>query len=85
MKAVHTLGAATGSRQRSAFYLEHMTKTRLRPFRPLVYRLYLAVVHSGWVAARAASIAARRDPDKVDKVSALLRGHAAALRSVIQH
>jgi N-acetylglucosaminyl-diphospho-decaprenol L-rhamnosyltransferase len=84
MKAVHALGGATGSDQRSPLYLDHMTRTRLRPFRPLVYRLYLAVVHSGWVAARAASIAARRDPEKMDKVTALLRGHAAALRTVIE-
>jgi N-acetylglucosaminyl-diphospho-decaprenol L-rhamnosyltransferase len=82
MKAVHALGGATGSHRRSPLYLEHMTRTRLMPFRPTAYRLYLAVVHSGWVLARAASIVGSGDPDTRDKVAALLRGHAAALRGV---
>ena len=82
MQAVHTLGGATGSRQRSATYLEHLTRTRLRAFRPLPYRLYLAVLHSGWILARALALYARKDPDAATKAKALLRGHAAALRTV---
>ncbi len=35
LRAVHGLGAATGSRRRSPLYLEQITRTRLRPFRPL--------------------------------------------------
>ncbi len=52
MVAVHRLGAVTGSAARSPFYLEHMAATRLRPFRPLAYRLYLAAVHSGYAILR---------------------------------
>ena len=38
---------------RSPLYLEHMAATRLRPFRPLAYRLYLAFMHTGYVLLRA--------------------------------
>jgi N-acetylglucosaminyl-diphospho-decaprenol L-rhamnosyltransferase len=82
MEALHPLGGETGSHSRSALYLEHMTRTRLMPFRPTAYRLYLAVVHSGWVLARAASIVGRGGPEMRNKVGALLRGHTAALRGV---
>ena len=53
MVAVHRLGGVTGSASRSPFYLEHLTATRLRPFRPLAYRLYLAALHSGYALLRA--------------------------------
>lgn len=82
MRAIHRLGAATGSRQRSALYLEHMTRTRLRPFRPLPYRLYLAVLHSGWVLIRSAALIARGDPGARAKTRALFRGHRDALATV---
>ncbi len=84
MKAVHALGGATGSHRRSPLYLDHMTRTRLRPFRPVAYRLYLAMIHSGWILARAAAIVGSGDPEAKDKVTALLRGHAAALRAVFE-
>jgi GT2 family glycosyltransferase len=53
MVAVHRLGAVTGSAARSPLYLELMAATRLRPFRPLAYRLYLAVLHSVYALVRA--------------------------------
>jgi N-acetylglucosaminyl-diphospho-decaprenol L-rhamnosyltransferase len=52
MAAVHRLGAATGSAERSPFYLERMAATRLWPFRPLAYRLYLALLHSAYTMLR---------------------------------
>ncbi len=53
MVAVHRLGGVSGSAARSPLYLEHMTATRLRPFRPLAYRLYLVALHSGYALLRA--------------------------------
>jgi GT2 family glycosyltransferase len=82
MKAVHTVGGVTGSARRSPLYLEHMTRTRLRPVRPIPSRLYRAAVHSGWILARAAAIIGRKDVEKSAKVLALLRGHAAAQRAL---
>jgi len=81
MRAVHALGAATGSERRSPLYLEQITRTRLRPFRPLAYRLYLAVVHSLWVAVRASVLQAQGDREGV---AALLRGHRYALATLTQ-
>lgn len=83
MAAIHGIGAATGSNRRSPTYLEHITRTRLRPFRPLVYRLYLAALHSGYVAVRAAWHAGR-GPSGLAAARALLRGHAAALAALTQ-
>jgi GT2 family glycosyltransferase len=82
MESVHTLGGATGSRSRSALYLENLTRTRLRPFRPTAYRLYLAAIHTGWSFIRALSILCRGEPQAREKARALLRGHTIALRSV---
>jgi len=81
MAAVHRLGAATGSATASPLYLEHMARTRLRPFRPLAYRLYLAVVHSGYVALRAAAHFARGGSGRA-AARALLRGHLGALAAI---
>ena len=81
MACSHFLGAATGSSVESALYLEQLTRTRLRPFRPLPYRLYLALVHTGWVALRAAGIAVE-GPQRRSRVAALLRGHLAALSAI---
>ena len=81
MACTHFLGAATGSATQSALYLEQLTRTRLRPFRPPVYRLYLALVHTGWVALRAAGIAAA-GPDRRQRITALVRGHLAALATI---
>ncbi len=83
MVAVHRLGAVTGSAGGSPFYLEHMAATRLRPFRPLPYRLYLAVLHSGYVALRAARHRVAGGEDGREAARALLRGHARALAGVV--
>lgn len=80
--AVHHVGAATGSHRRSPLYLEHLSRTRLRPFRPLPYRLYLAALHSGYVAVRALALAASRGAEGREQARALLWGHGAALRTV---
>jgi N-acetylglucosaminyl-diphospho-decaprenol L-rhamnosyltransferase len=79
MAAVHRLGAVTGSGGRSPLYLEHMAETRLRPFRPLAYRLYLAALHSGYVAGRALWRLALGGERGREAARALLRGHARAL------
>lgn len=83
MAAVHRLGAATGSGARSRLYLEEMTATRLRPFRPLGYRIYLGVLHSGYVAVRALWHAVGRGGrDGRTAAGALLRGHARAIARI---
>jgi N-acetylglucosaminyl-diphospho-decaprenol L-rhamnosyltransferase len=80
MAAVHRLGSVTGSGGRSPFYLEHMTATRLRPFRPLGYRFYLAALHTGYVLVRAlAHLAVSGDKEGATATRALLRGHVRAL------
>jgi len=84
MAAIHILGGATGSVRRSALYLEHLTRTRLRPFRPLPYRLYLAVIHSAWAVMRSAAHFANRDPQASAKARALLRGHVVAVRTILE-
>jgi N-acetylglucosaminyl-diphospho-decaprenol L-rhamnosyltransferase len=83
MVGVHRLGAVTGSAGRSPFYLEHMAATRLRPFRPLPYRLYLAVLHSGYVALRAARHRVAGGENGREAARALLRGHARALAGLL--
>ncbi|MCB1055857.1 MAG: glycosyltransferase family 2 protein [Acidobacteria bacterium] len=85
MVAVHPVGAATGSGEASPFYLEELTATRLRPFRSPLHRLYLAVLHTGWVALRALRYTLRRAPGDAVRVRALLRGHRRALTSFIGH
>lgn len=82
MQAVHHLGAATGSHQRSPLYLENLTRTRLRPHRPRIYRLYLAALHTGWVMLRSLSLLATQGRGGVPRVRALLRGHRDALAGV---
>lgn len=79
MAALHHLGSATGSHAYSALYLEHLTRTRLRPFRPLSLRLWLAVVHSVYVACRWGACMLRGGREQA---RALLRGHRAALASL---
>ncbi len=83
MAAAHRLGAVTGSRIRSPFYLEHMAATRLRPFRPLAYRMYLAAMHSGYAVLRALWYsAAVRGATGRAAAAAILRGHREALRNL---
>jgi GT2 family glycosyltransferase len=81
MAALHHLGGATGSAGRSPLYLEEITRTRLLPFPSRAHRLWLALLHTGWVAIRAASFLRRRDGGGRDHARALLRGHRAALAS----
>lgn len=85
MVAVHRLGAVTGSGGRSPLYLEHMAATRLRPFRPLAYRLYLAFMHTGYVLLRALRHRTlSRGEGGREAACALLRGHAKALAIIRQ-
>lgn len=79
MAAIHRLGSATGSHSYSALYLEQLTKTRLRPFQPLAFRLWLALVHSLYVGLRWVSFEVR---GRREQARALLRGHRAALASL---
>ena len=81
MNAVHHLGSATGSRGLSPLYLEHLTRTRLLPYRSRAHRLWLALLHSGWVAYRATSLLLRQPRGTRPAIRALLAGHSAALRS----
>ena len=81
MAAVHRVGTATGSGARSALYLENMAATRLLPFRPLALRVYLACLHTGYVALRAAWHAAHGHGGRA-AAGALLRGHRRALAGI---
>jgi hypothetical protein len=83
MAAIHYVGAATGSNRHSAFYLEHISRTRLRPFAPLAFRLYLAALHSGYVTVRAGWYAGHGAAGR-DAARGLLRGHLAALAALAQ-
>ena len=79
--AIHHLGAASGSATRSPLYLEHLSRTRLRPFRPFAYRLYLAGWHTLYVGMRALFWALRGRAGQ-KQARALLRGHWVALREL---
>ena len=81
MAAVHRLGSATGSAAMSPLYLENMAATRLQPFRPLAVRVYLACLHTGYVALRAARHALRGSAGR-EAALALLRGHRRALAGI---
>lgn len=81
MVAVHRLGATTGSGRVSPLYLENLARTRLRPFRPLALRCYLALLHTGYVLLRAATHVVRGRGGLV-AARALLRGHRAALAGI---
>lgn len=82
MQAVHHLGGATGSAGESALYLEQLTWTRLRPFRPWALRAYLALVHSGYNLLRCGALLLRRGPGGRSVARAIARGHRAALREL---
>ena len=79
LAARHDVGGATGSAERSALYLEHLTRGRLRPFRPALYRGYLAVIHTLWVSIRLAGLYGRSGDGARPRIRALLRGHRSAL------
>jgi N-acetylglucosaminyl-diphospho-decaprenol L-rhamnosyltransferase len=83
MVAVHRLGAVTGSASRSPFYLEHVTATRLRPFRPFAYRAYLAFLHTVYVVFRACWYRLIvRGQEGGESSRALFRGHRRALSTL---
>ena len=83
LEAVHRLGAATGSDRLSPLYLESLSRTRLRAFRPLAYRLYLAVLHTGYVLVRAAAYALSGEALGSERARALVRGHLGALAEIL--
>ncbi|MCH9650853.1 MAG: glycosyltransferase family 2 protein [Deltaproteobacteria bacterium] len=84
LSAIHYLGAATGSREISALYLEHLSATRFLPFRSLLYRAYLGLAHSAYVSYRALFLAARLGLAGKSRVRALLRGHRRALCTIFR-
>ena len=82
MACLHDLGETTGSAGRSALYLEQITKTRLRPFRPRAYRIYLGAVHTFYNTARIARLFLKHGRSARTQIRAVARGHLAALREV---
>jgi len=83
MICIHDLGESTGSGVRSALYLEQLTRTRLKPFRPRIYRMYLCLLHSIYNLTRMASIFLHRGMAGRTQIRAIMRGHLAALREVV--
>lgn len=83
MACLHDLGETTGSSHRSALYLEQITRTRLRPFRPNAYRLYLGAIHSLYNAARILRLFLRHGRSARTQIRAIVRGHLAALAEVV--
>lgn len=84
MKAVHDVGSATGSGEVSAFFLEHLLATRLRPHPSLLYRTYLALLHTPHEAYRALRILLREGRSGLPKVRAIFRGQRRALRDLFR-
>jgi GT2 family glycosyltransferase len=83
MACTHYLGETTGSRTRSPLYLEQITRTRLRPFRPWPYRLYLSVMHSLYNAVRIVRLVLLHRSRSGPYVRAVLRGHLHAVGEVL--
>lgn len=84
MTCLHDLGETTGSSHRSALYLEQITRTRLRPFRPRLYQLYLGAVHSLYNATRIILLFLRHGRSARTQIRAIIRGHFAALAEVVK-
>jgi len=84
MSCVHFLGASTGSRGRSPLYLEQITRSRLRPFRPWPYQLYLCGVHSLYNTFRILRLILLHRAQSGPYVAAVLRGHTHALGEVLR-
>jgi GT2 family glycosyltransferase len=80
----HRLGGATGSNDRSPLYLENLTRTRLLPFRPLPYRLYLAGLHTAYNPMRVLGLGLIYGIRCGPYVSAVVRGHLHALATVLR-
>lgn len=83
MACVHSLGGATGSRSRSPTYLAQLTRTRLRPFRPWIYRFYLSMLHSPYNLLRAMRLVLRHGPRCGPYVWAVVRAHLGAVAEVL--
>lgn len=83
MSCLHDLGETTGSSHRSALYLEQITRTRLRPFRPLAYQLYLGGVHTLYNVARILRLFLGHGRSARTQIRAIVRGHLAAVAEVI--
>lgn len=81
--AVHHVGAATGSRDRSPLYLKNLSRTRIRPFHPRLYRVYLAALHTLYVSVRAALLAGSGGARGREQARALIEGHREALGAVL--
>ena len=84
MMCEHRLGGATGSDDRSPLYLENLTRTRLLPFRPWPYRLYLAGLHTAYNSVRVLGLGLRYGIRCGPYVSAVAGGHLHALASVFR-
>jgi GT2 family glycosyltransferase len=84
MIAEHRLGGSTGSDAFSPLYLENITGSRIRPFKSLPYRLYLAAIHTVYNLLRIVGLGLRRGLGGGSHISAVARGHARALRTVFR-
>ena len=82
MVCSHALGGATASADRSPLYLENITRTRLLPFRSRSYRVYVGGIHTLYNSLRVVGLSARRGAGCGPYVTAVVRGHLAALRSL---
>ncbi len=84
MGCLHDLGETTGSADRSALYLEQITRTRLRPFRPRAYQLYLGAIHTLYNAARILRLFLRHGRSARTQIRAIIRGHIGAVTDVFR-
>ena len=84
MSCLHDLGETTGSAHRSALYLEQITRTRLRPFRPRAYQLYLGAVHTLYNTARVLRLFLRHGRSARTQIRAIIRGHIGAVTDVFR-
>ena len=83
MACLHNLGETTGSTHRSALYLEQLSRTRLRPFQPRAYRLYLCAVHTLYNALRITVLFLQQGRASRSQVRAIARGHRAAVAEIL--
>ncbi len=78
----HSLGGSTGSGDRSPLYLENLTRTRLMPFRPWPYRLYLGALHTMYNTLRCVGLLVRHTTGSGPYLKAVFRGQVAALSTI---
>jgi GT2 family glycosyltransferase len=84
MACEHRLGGSTGSAERSPLYLEHLTRTRLLPFRSGAFRLYLAAIHTFYNLGRVVGLTLRHGWKVGRYATAVARGHSAAIRTLFR-